>query len=322
MHRTLPVLALALLSGCGYEGQPLPPLANVPGRVTGLTAIQQGSQLVIQFTPPQLTTEGFPIKAPVDLDVRVGSGGEPFDEAAWEAGAEKLARVSEGKGASEFTMPVAKWVGKELIVGVRAVGSNGKQLGWMFLTVPIVAPPQPPTGLRAENTAAGVRLSWNSSGNPVRVYRKTGAVDFAPVADASQTPWTDSTTQFGQEYDYKLQTLVKLPGDHQAESELSPELRITPEDKFPPAIPSGLQVTSAPASVELSWNGNTEPDLAGYRVYRSTAGGPFERVAEVQLPAWSDMSVDPGKQYRYTVTTVDRSGNESPQSEAVELHRE
>jgi len=34
-------------------------------------------------------------------------------------------------------------------------------------------------------------------------------------------------------------------------------------------------------------------------------------------PAFRDMNVQPGRRYFYTVTAVDRSGNESPVSEAV-----
>ena len=34
--------AAALLAGCGYIGDPLPPLLNIPARVTDLTAVQRG----------------------------------------------------------------------------------------------------------------------------------------------------------------------------------------------------------------------------------------------------------------------------------------
>jgi hypothetical protein len=319
MRKIFSVVAALVAAGCGYEGQPLAPLANVPGRVTALSATQRGSELVVQFIPPQLTTEGFPLKPAPTLDVRVGPAPEPFDEQTWADGARKLSPAPEPNGAASYEMPVTQWAGKQLTVGVRAIGRNGKESPWTFENVPIVPPPQPPSDLTAENTAAGVRLSWNSSASDFRIYRKTGSADFMPVGEVSQTSWTDQTSQFDQEYSYKVQAIVKEGDNNQAESDLSPEVSIKPIDKFPPAAPSGVQATAAPTSVELTWNSNTEPDLAHYRVYRSVSGGPFERVAEVDLPAWSDQSVEAGKQYRYQVTAVDRSGNESPRSQTAEV---
>jgi hypothetical protein len=319
MRKVLPAMAALVLSTCGYEGQPLPPLANIPGRVTGISATERGSRLVVEFTPPQLTTEGFPIKEPLDLDVRAGPAAPPFDEETWILSARKLSRSPAADGQAAYQMPVAEWTGKDVTVGARAIGSNGKESPWSFATVPIVSAPQPPSNLRVENTATGVRLSWKGSGTAYRVFRKTGAGDFLPVADVPGSPWTDTSTQFGQEYEYRVETLVKLAENHEAESEPSAEMRIMPVDVFPPAVPSGLQIAAGPGSAELTWNGDTEPDLASYRVYRSVSGGPFERVAEVELPAWADRTVEPGKSYRYQATAVDRSGNESLRSDAVEF---
>jgi hypothetical protein len=318
MRKFLPVVAVLAASGCGYEGQPLPPLANIPGPVIGLSATQLGSQLVVRFSPPSLTTEAMPIQSVLELDVRVGPAGEHFDEQTWAAGARKLAGGTTKDGVFQYETNVTAWADREVTVGARAIGANGKPSVWSFATVPIVESPQPPANIKAENTAAGVRLEWNGMASAFRIYRKTGDGEFLQIADAAKSPWTDNTSQFGQKYEYKLQAVVKLPDNHEATSQFSPPVAITPEDKFPPATPSGLQVTATPDSFELSWNPNGEPDLAGYRVYRAVAGGPFEKIAEVQLPAFSDKAVQPGKDYRYEISAVDRLGNESPRSQPVE----
>jgi hypothetical protein len=318
MRKFLPVVALLAASGCGYEGQPLPPLANIPGPVIGLSATQLGSELVVRFSPPSLTMEALPIQSVLELDVRVGPGGEHFDEDAWAASARKLAGGTTKDGVFQYQTNVTVWADREVTVGARAIGGNGKPSTWSFATIPIVAPPQPPGNVKADNTAAGVRLEWNGLGSSFRIYRKTGEGEFLQIADAEKSPWTDNTSQFGQNYEYKLQTVVKLPDNHEATSQFSPPVAVTPVDKFPPATPSGLQLTAAPNSFELSWNGNTEPDLASYRVYRSVNGGPFEKVGEVQLPAFSDKDVQQGKDYRYEVSAVDRLGNESPRSQPAE----
>jgi len=323
MRQIFPVLVVLVLTGCGYEGAPLPPLANVPGRVTGLSSTQLGTRLIVQFSPPLLTTEGFPIKPPLDLDVRIGPGTEPVDEGSWAPGALRFPRGTISGGVAAYEMPVAEWDGKQVIVGVRAIGSNGKSSGWTFTATPIVPAPETPSALRAENTAGGIRLSWTSAEKGFRIFRRTGSSDFQPVADVPRPPWTDAETQFGQQYTYMVRSIVKLPEadgtGREAESELSGEVSLTPRDEFPPATPSGLRAAAAPQSVQLSWNANTETDLAAYRVYRGVEGGPMERIAEVGVPAYSDANVVPAKTYRYAVSAVDRLGNESAPSDTVEV---
>ena len=320
MRKFLPALAALAAVGCGYVGEPLAPLANIPGRVTDLTATQRGARLIVQFTVPQLTTEGIVIKEPLQLDLRAGLGGEPFQEERWAAGARKLPAGPVENGRARYEIPAAEWTGREVVLGVRATGSNAKQSGWSnFVMIPVVAPPETPTGVRAENTIEGVRLTWRASGSEFRVFRRTGDATYAPVADVPPPPWTDSSTQFGQRYSYQVQTIVKPGASREAESELSAEISITPQDTFPPAAPAGLRAAEAPNSIELSWERNTEPDLAGYRVYRTAPGGPPQKIADVDIPTYSDRNIEHGKTYRYEVTAIDRTGNESPHSVPAEV---
>jgi len=63
-----------------------------------------------------------------------------------------------------------------------------------------------------------------------------------------------------------------------------------------------------------------ESDLAGYRVYRSQQDGERGVLLTPDLlpsPTYRDNSVQSGQRYWYTVTAVDRSGNESAPSPAV-----
>ena len=135
------------------------------------------------------------------------------------------------------------------------------------------------------------------------------------VGESAQSPWADASAEFGKMYVYRIQTIVKLTGNREAQSEPSEEVAITTVDTFPPAIPAGLRVTAAPNTIELSWDPDTDADLAGYRIYRATNGGPFEKIAEVStLPTYSDKAVEHGKAYRYAITAFDQAGNESERS--------
>ena len=115
-----------------------------------------------------------------------------------------------------------------------------------------------------------------------------------------------------------MQAVLKSGGAN-AESEIRGPFSITPEDKFPPAAPVGLTALAGAASIELTWERNTEPDLAGYYLYRAGADGAFARLGGLlEAPASSDRDVKPGIRYRYAVSAVDRSGNESGRSGPVE----
>jgi fibronectin type 3 domain-containing protein len=72
--------------------------------------------------------------------------------------------------------------------------------------------------------------------------------------------------------------------------------------------------------VDLSWSSNLETDLAGYHVYRSEQEGARGQLITTDLlpvPAVRDSSVALGHRYWYTVTAVDRAGNESGPSRPV-----
>ena len=44
--RSLTVAALFAFSGCGYIGEPMYPLLNIPARFTDLAAIQRGAVII------------------------------------------------------------------------------------------------------------------------------------------------------------------------------------------------------------------------------------------------------------------------------------
>jgi hypothetical protein len=86
----------------------------------------------------------------------------------------------------------------------------------------------------------------------------------------------------------------------------------------PPAPPSGVTATGEEARVVLDWADNTEPDLAGYRVLRSTtAGSGFVQVAQVTASNWTDLGVTNGTTYYYVITAFDSAGIESGLSAQV-----
>jgi hypothetical protein len=86
----------------------------------------------------------------------------------------------------------------------------------------------------------------------------------------------------------------------------------------PPAPPTGLVAAPGDARVTLSWNASPEPDVVGYRVYRSlTAGGPYAPIADTTAPGHLDLEVTNGVTYRYVVTARDAAFESAYSAEAA-----
>lgn len=83
-------------------------------------------------------------------------------------------------------------------------------------------------------------------------------------------------------------------------------------DTTPPAVPTGLIGKAGDKKVELQWNANADADLAFYRVYVDGT-----KYSDVTTNAAVVTGLENGKEYTFTVSAVDLSGNESDQSEAI-----
>jgi len=320
MRRILTALA-AVLSGCGYVAGPLTPLANIPARVTDLAAVQRGGKLIVQFTPPQVTTEDVAIKQPPSFDLRIGPGPAPFTAAQWASAAKRIPPVALAGGAARYDVPCAEWTGKGVTIAVRVVGANGKDAGWSnYANVEVIAPPAQPADVRAEMTRGGLRLTWRAQGGHFRVLRALATAEkYDQVAEVTEAEWTDKAAEIGTRYRYLVQTFVPQSDNRAAESNLSEPLEVTPE-AVAPAAPTGLRAVAAPNSIELAWDPADESGIKGYRVYRAPAGGGFERIAETgAVPTYSDHTVEHGKTYRYAVAAVGATGKEGPQSAPLEI---
>jgi len=91
-------------------------------------------------------------------------------------------------------------------------------------------------------------------------------------------------------------------------------------DLVPPSAPAGQWASASNGQVFLDWNDNTEADLAGYNVYRTTiSGGNYTRLNDALIDAsnFIDTSVSNSTFYHYVVTAVDESFNESQRSYEV-----
>jgi len=138
------------------------------------------------------------------------------------------------------------------------------------------------------------------------------------LASPTETSYRDTDFEFGETYVYLVRTVVTAGGGAVESADSAPAM-VTPKDIFPPTAPQGvaaavLEENAATPVVDLSWSISPENDVAGYRVYRSEQDGARGELLQKELlptPAVRDSSVQAGRRYWYTVTAVDRAGNES-----------
>lgn len=337
------MLASLIASGCGSPGEPLPPSLELPRPVIDLRAVRKGNAVTLTWTLPTLTTEGRTVTQSGNFEVcRALTSMQHCDTPVARIPVKRLAHASSASQTETYVDVLPAMPGDataDFYYAVSAVNSYGKTAGLSNqVTVPAAPTLPPPAGLTAQVTAAGIRLSWQAVATTpqtsglrflYRVYRRelgTKADVVAgelPIGDPSPS-LLDHSFEWEKTYDYWVSavTIIAGPsGEQQVDSDDSALMRVTAHDVFPPATPTGLQaVFSGPGQkpfVDLIWNANTEPDLAGYNIYRHEAGTEPRKLNQelVKTPAFRDTAVLEGHEYSYSVSAVDVRGNESSRSE-------
>lgn len=88
-----------------------------------------------------------------------------------------------------------------------------------------------------------------------------------------------------------------------------------PRDLTPPAAPRGLYTVTGDQTVYMGWYANTEPDVAGYRIYEApcAAGGdcPYDRVGSTNGTTFTVNGLANGVTRYFAVAAYDYAGNES-----------
>ncbi len=86
------------------------------------------------------------------------------------------------------------------------------------------------------------------------------------------------------------------------------------------STPSSASSAPKTANATVSWNANTESDLAGYRIYVGTRSGSYGVVGPFEVTNSTSFTIPnlpTGTTYYFAVSAFDKSGNESAKSAEV-----
>jgi hypothetical protein len=347
-HAVLGAVAVALLSmtACGKEGPPLPPVVRVAERTTDLTAFQEGDEAVLKWSYPTMTTAGQnlndieeiqvwraalplgqeppPPVSPQDRELRrrllEGQG-----EMVQELGTEEIGEATRGSSIvvrddlERWRQTVDDPESMVLWYGVRTVCCRHRESEFSnVVRLEPQAPPDPPAGLNLTAGSAGIDLSWTAQpGIKTLVERSAdGAVWTTVTEDAvGGSTWRDEKAAQGQEWSYRLRSVVALPGGERVVGGPSDPVRVNHPDTYPPAAPSEIVCLPEGEKVRVRWQ--AVPGAVVYGVTRRHGDEPLEVLTDNHRSIEFTDAAPPLGELVYLVTARDAAGNRSKAASCV-----
>jgi hypothetical protein len=263
--------------------------------------------------------------------------GEGLDQGAASSVAEAITESVLAGGADRdgplLGPPAAAELRTYIGVGVDRRGHPGQFS--KRVSVPLQLPPPPPPPIAITYEEKKIFITWKpietGIGNvlPSRSFGPLLPQVAYNLYDATtgqlinpkpvpENGYEDTRMDWGTKRCYivrSVEVVAKLP----VESESTGPTCEMLVDTFPPAAPKGLSAVATTGAINLIWEPNTEPDLAGYFVWRGIGSEPLQQVtAEPVAEAAFFDNVRPGVKFVYAVRAVDKAGNVSPLSNRVE----
>ncbi len=191
-----------------------------------------------------------------------------------------------------------------------------------------------PSNLSVTNKGERVTIKWNYE-KPVKneddkviqfnVFRRTAQGDEKLNNDIiirngakREFKFNFESDAVGRPEEYFVNA-VDITGDSRASNVITYVLK----DTEAPAAVGGVNAITNENRITISWNMGTEPDLAGYNVYRSeNMRDGYQKINKALLDALNTFFIDStarhGKSFSYKISAVDLSGNEGVLSLAVQ----
>jgi len=352
----------ALLTGCASPGLPKPPSLALPVPASDLEASRERDMVTLHFTEPMRTMDKLAIKSPITVALCRQQDAGPCTEVARRAIPPASRKDTVITVTDALPPALTSGQPIVLAYRVTLYNEKGRAAdpSNSAYTAGGAAPPSI-AGLTVVPAASGALLRWQAEPGtdvielerdrkPALVSRPAGAPAGAsaaakvpnslmkPPAEPSQATLrtgspdaggtVDAAAHSGETYTYiawRVRRITIVGHPVELRSAASAPVTVEMRDIFPPRTPQGLIAVPSSGSpgIDLSWELDTELDLAGYIVYRTetaaSAAAPTRlNPAPIEPPAFHDSTAKPGVRYSYSVSAIDKTGNESPRSATVE----
>lgn len=316
--------------------------------VDELSVAQQGTQLILSFPftrTPRTRLQRVDVYRLIEpASAPLGLTPESFSERAGAIASITADQIPLNQSKVAFTDTLDLKNGQpnsRYRYAVRLVNTSGQAADFSnYATItPLFDLALPPTNLQVAQRETEIVITWsrpaaNENGAApanvaaYNVYRSEGdSLNKINPQPLREPRFIDRNFQFGASYQYFARSL-SLPSGASSlntaiESNDSAPLAHTPKDTFPPAPPRPITIASINAQVSLFWPLNSEPDVAGYNIYRAEDENiPPEKWIKLnpqlhKTASFRDERVQVGRKYFYQITAVDNYGNESARSETV-----
>jgi len=345
--------ALSLAPTCGKRRPPLPPIERVPQRTQELNGVQRGNEVLLFWPAPLRNAPNSSVQSIRRVDVyRVAeklNAPLPMTEDEFEARATLIGSVpweEIKKGEPTLTYRDQLELAGErarLRYAIRYVNAAGQRAAFsnFFLMAPAskVASAPKIVETHKELSETADTITWeppttNIDGStPVNllgynVYRITASQTPAEPKllnpdPITSTQFADKNFKFGEKYTYFVRAVSLGTEGKPVESLNSNTIELSPLDVYKPAAPNLTPPNAIPGRVALFWVPNTEPDVVGYDLYRSTDPNVPKAQWLKLTPqlytktTFQDENVESGKTYYYYLVAVDSAGNRSDDSQVV-----
>jgi hypothetical protein len=339
------LLLMCAAAGCGVPGAPLPPSLGIPKPVADLRVERKGDTATVTWTAPTETTDGELIRKTGKMIVlRSLTGGST--PAEWQTISQSSlpAALKQNQGTTkqlkDAVGPLVESGADFAAYDVLSQNDHGTGAGSSNqATIPLVPTLATPAHVSAVPVPSGISISWDQGWPPQNkshlsaqfIYRimrrEEGAKNAIAVKDVSAgstaAALVDTGIEWQKHYQYWIIPITAWQGSGkkgEVEGDYTQVVSVFANDIFPPTVPEGLEavfsgVVEQPA-IDLSWTPDTEPDLAGYNVYRRVEGDSPVKINSdlVKTSAFHDDKVQPATKYFYSVSAVDQQANESARS--------
>lgn len=342
------LFALLITISCGKRKPPLPPNERVAQRIE-ILGFQRGGSIILSWRMQSRNAADGSIlninRADVYRLAEQSASSLTLSEEEFASRSTLIASLPISD--SDFALQKISYTDTLEFAGqlvrlryaVRFVNSSGQKAAFsnFFIIEPSVRSANNPNFLTAKTTEAAILLDWKAPQTNVdgtslinllgyNLYRSNSENETAKLLNEtpiSKTNYADNFFEFNQDYFYFVRAVSLGNNGEPLESFESNIVKILPIDTFAPDAPNAITIAAAQNNLSIFFAANTEKDIAGYRIYRSTdrnlKKSEWSLLTEDLLTTntFQDLNVESGKTYFYYLIAVDKAGNVSEPSEVV-----